>query len=336
MIGGVVPAGGTKGNIGPSRRLDGGTGNGRTRTMKATDGKMTILALAEGLLLAGTATAEGPSTAASAETTLDTRGHAEHVLLREDFNGPGNVPDPAVWIVNLPESDWRVQGRSFFPSPLHHPQGPFPHLENGCCVIEHHLFNPYHLGTPKTTFLGGEIRTVRKFAPGAAYRFEARVRSNVCPDGLVSSFFTYGHDGTDSDEIDFEFLSSQRNNAPPESAGDPLLTNTWNDSREKPVSVIPKGLDLTTWNTFRIHWRPGKRVEWTWVNPDGDEILLRTETPPHIPDEPMALHFNFWAADATWPDACSAAFQPVQEAGRNAIHRYEIDHVEVRELADQP
>ena len=103
------------------------------------------------------------------------------------------------------------RGGRFFPSPTYHPEAPFPHIEDGRCVIEHHLYNDYHRDSPKTTFLGGEIRSAVEFDPSRAYRFEARVKGNVFPGGLVTSFFTYGYDGAVSDEIDFEFLSNHVN-----------------------------------------------------------------------------------------------------------------------------
>jgi hypothetical protein len=61
-------------------------------------------------------------------------------IFREDFNGPnGNPPDPNVWVIGHPEdcSGWRVQGRTFFPDPNHHPAAPFPRLDANACVITH-------------------------------------------------------------------------------------------------------------------------------------------------------------------------------------------------------
>ena len=87
------------------------------------------------------------------------------IAFRDDFNGPERVIDPNIWIVNRPNEWWSLLGRTFFPSPIYHPNEVFPYLDgNGVCVIEHHTYNPRHLGTPKTTFLGGEIHTKRFFA----------------------------------------------------------------------------------------------------------------------------------------------------------------------------
>jgi len=115
---------------------------------------------------------------------------------------------------------------------------------------------------------------------------------------------------------------------------DAVLTNPWNESRQKPEQVTPDGLDLTEWNTFRIYWYPDKaRIEWTWViDPATNaEILLRAETDPYyVPDEPMSLYFNFWAPTSDWEKAFDPLFDPVDDSKLNEISAYEIDYVEVR------
>jgi len=258
------------------------------------------------------------------------------LVFRDDFNVPvAGMPDPNIWVVNCPDSWWWVQGRSFFPSPFYHPSGPFPQVDNGICVIEHHHYNPWHLGTPKTTFLGGEIHTIRRFAPTIPYRFEARVRCNPYPNGLVTSFFPYGYDGSKSDEIDFEFVSNKTNDDVNFPAGDPVLTNPWNESMQSPLYLEIPDLNLSEWNTFRIYWSPSDPcVQWTWMDPNNGETHLRTETNPfYIPDEPMALYFNFWAPTEAWLDAYDENLQPVNEPGMNVVYSYEIDYVEVRTQA---
>ena len=264
------------------------------------------------------------------------------VVFRDDFDASvGGMPNPDDWVVNHPGAWWWVQGRTHFPNP--DPwlaDGKFPRVENGVCSIKHHLYNPYDLGTPRTTFLGGEIHTVQEFEPNRAYRFEARVKllsSPPYPDGLVTSFFLYGYDGSKSDEIDFEFLSKKMNNNAQYPNGDPVLTNPWNESVENPEYVVPEGLDLTQWNTFRIYWDPNlSRIDWTWVDPIQGEVLLRTETGGSVPDETMALYFNFWAPSATWGDAYDADLQPLDNENGNEIYEYQIDYVEVRTTATVP
>jgi hypothetical protein len=187
---------------------------------------------------------------------------------------------------------------------------------------------------PKTTFLGGEIRTVMQFAPDRAYRFEATVRCFTYPRGLDSSFFLYGWDGAHSDEIDIELISNRTNDNVTYPDGDPVLTNPWNESRQKPVYVVPAGLDLSQWNTFRIYWYPAwHRVDWTWLDPVHGETLLRRETSTSaVPDETMALYFNFWAPADSWPDAYDAGLQPAQTADQDQVVTYHIQRVDVRSL----
>jgi len=262
------------------------------------------------------------------ETNWDT------VIFEDDFSagGPDGQPDPQKWIVNVPEEWWWVQGRSFYPSPVYHPGATFPQVVNGSCLLEHHSYNPYDLAQEHWTFLGGQIRTIEQFPATRAYRFEALVRCDDYPSGLVTSFFTYGHDGAKSDEIDFEFVS-KRNNEDPDPTGDWVLTNTSNESVQNPAWVWVSGLDLTQWNLFRIYWHPGQRVDWTWI-PDPDdpssEVVLRTETDAlYIPDEGMGVYSNVWAADSGWPDAYSTDLEPVSEPHMNEVLTFSLDDVRV-------
>ncbi len=121
-----------------------------------------------------------------------------------------------------------------------------------------------------------------------------------------------------------------------------MLTNTWNESVENPGCVAPgpDGLDLADWNTFRIYWYPAlHRVEWTWVVDTANdvEVGLRTELDAfYLPDEPMALYFNFWAPPGPWLAPCdpyASTLQPVSDPAQDEICGYEIDYVEVRVLS---
>jgi len=278
------------------------------------------------------------------------------VFFSDDFNTvpPCNPPDPSQWVLNhpipldQPGAYWWVEGKTFFPNPLvdYDRDAPFPHVvevENGrdnrACEIDHYDYNPYDINPDdpddpthvKTTFLGGEFHTKKKFAPDRAYCFEARVRwpqpASDAPDAIfLTSFFSYGHDeiNHDADEIDFEYLSDEIFGATPS-----VLTNTWDDSpdngkKDDPELVPVDGLDITEWQVFRIYWYPDTCIEWFWVvNPDAQdesEVLLRTETDvTDIPDEPMSLWFNFWAAAGT-PD----------QVNQETYDAFFVDYVEVR------
>ena len=281
--------------------------------------------LASGCVLAGAL--ESPAGSVSWDT----------VVFEDGFcSAEATILDKDKWIINHPGHDWWKQARTHIPNPGENNEwwlgnGEFPRVEDGACIIEHHLYNRYDLGNPNTYFLGGEIHTRQAFDPNQAYRFEAKVRWNTespyspYPGGLVTSFFLYGYDGANSDEIDFEFLSNH-----PEQ----IDTNSWNESNQNPQQVMPDGFDPTEWNTFRIYWYPDEpRVDWTWVtNPDLDEeILLRSKTDPaFIPDESMSLYFNFWAASELWEKAYNDDLQPVNDPNLDEVFAYEIDYVEVR------
>jgi hypothetical protein len=138
--------------------------------------------------------------------------------------------------------------------------------------------------------------------------------------------------------VDFEFLSNKTNDDVNYPNGDPVQTNPWNEStwaepRQKPIYVEPNHLNLTDWNTFRIYWYPdqNRRVEWSWVDSNNVERLLRTETDAYyVADEPMSIYFNFWASDPGWREAYDANLQPVSDPNANQIYKYEIDYVEAR------
>lgn len=267
--------------------------------------------------------------------TRQVRGGAWDITLFEDdfsVSGPDGRPDSQKWVVNVPEEWWWVQGRSFYPSPVYHPAATFPQVVDETCLFEHHSYNSYDLAQENQTFLGGQIRTVEQFPATQAYRFDALVRCDSYPSGLVTSFFTYGYDGFNSDEIDFEFVS-KKNYEDPDPTGDWVLTNTWNESKQSSEWIWVPDLDLTQWNHFRIYWRPGQKVEWAWLSdPDNEEseVFLRTEIDSlYIPDEPMGVYSNVWAADSGWPEAYNADFKPVSVQHLNEVLTFGLDDVRV-------
>lgn len=231
-------------------------------------------------------------------------------------------------------------------------------LSTDACHIRHYKYNNLHLGSPKTTFQGGEIHSTGIngiLTPDRDYRIEARIRSDLYPAGLITSFFLYGYDETNanSDEVDFEFASRQTNDdvqwppsagpPPPPPDDDPLLTNTWNESAydapvQDPRWYSAAGLSLTDddWDTFVIYWYPAAhRVDWRWIHPTNGEVSLRTDTDViFVPDEAMSVYFNFWAPPEgdIWGQpplpVGSSSLQPDQ-ADAGVSWDYEIDHVRV-------
>jgi hypothetical protein len=177
---------------------------------------------------------------------------------------------------------------------------------------------------------GSGMTTYVNFGLGGGVEFEARVRGTNVPRGAVFAFFPYGDkdpgSGRLNDEIDFEIVTNWPTNQ--------LLTNVWNDgntgaSRDTPPAAA--NYNWTQWTTYRARWY-ADRVEW-YIN----DVWVRTEyvrSPNRVPDDPMALHLNFWAPDASWPDAADlGALVPVSAPAQNTCYFFDVDYVRVRSLA---
>jgi beta-glucanase (GH16 family) len=154
------------------------------------------------------------------------------------------------------------------------------------------------------------------------------------PGGLVTSFFTYGgHDGTLSDEIDFEYLTNAFANR---TSGDKYSLTSWNDwdsanpdpnntARRSTATIVISGLDVTTYNTLLMRWLPD-RTEWL-VNGQ----LVRSSTQA-LPDDPMSVSLNLWAPESSWVSAYSAGLQPTSTGGSSYF--YDLDSVVVRSIPE--
>jgi beta-glucanase (GH16 family) len=231
------------------------------------------------------------------------------VVFRDDFNV--NQLDTAAWGVGT----WKL-GRTQL--------GNVPVVAGGVAQLR---FDTWR-------FTGAEIYTRQNFALQNGVEFEARLRSNQLPAGLVTSLFTYNTNanGT-SDELDIEFLSKQVNLS---SGGAPMLQTTWNDwSEASPTygdgvhhasqSPFIAGLDVNQWHVYTIRWLPG-RTEWLV-----DGVLVGSSTLAQ-PDLAAPLRINFWAPASSWTDAYDARLKPVGNKKQNRSYYYDVDWVEVRRL----
>ena len=182
-------------------------------------------------------------------------------------------------------------------------------------------------------FMGSEIYTRNVFALGNGVEFEARVRMNTLPSGLVTAMFNYTALNGLSDEIDIECLSKQVNLSV---GGAPLLFSTWNDWNEafptygdgihqSSQSVFVNGLDVNQFHTYLIRWLPG-RTEW-WL----DGILIASSTLAQ-PDLPTPFRINFWAPASTWADAYDGNLKPARNQRWNRSYYVDVDWVEIRAL----
>ena len=230
------------------------------------------------------------------------------VVFRDDFNS-GQL-DATRWGVGT----WKL-GRTQL--------GNVPVVSGGIAQLR---FDTYR-------FTGSEIYTKANFARGNGVEFEARVRMNHLPSGLVTSSFTYNTLNTLSDELDIEFLSKQINLS---SGGAPMLLTTWNNWDEAhptygdcihhcSQSVFVNGLDVNAFHTYTIRWLPD-HTEW-WV--DG---VLKASSNQAQPDLATPFRINFWAPASSWTDAYDANLKPAPNKRQNKAYYYDVDWVEIRQL----
>ena len=252
----------------------------------------------------------------------------------DDFDGDGL--DLTKW--GYQNRDWPI-GLTWFKGA--------PTVSGGIATFEHHTYNPHNPGISR---LSQEIYTQTTFSRSPGFGIEVRVRLRPSiSSGLVSSVFGYTDKAMPygspvwSDEVDFEFLSNQVNN-PPESIGHRVFVASWNDFGapgsgyydsvhhwgENPV--VPT-LDLTEFNTFKILWSIDS-VQWYW-DPDqirGQDLypdVLISETSSVIPDEPLTLRMNFWAATSDWPLAWDSGMQPASSPADDIVCFYDVDYIRI-------
>lgn len=230
------------------------------------------------------------------------------VVFRDDFNG-GQL-DNTRWAVGT----WKL-GRTQL--------GNVPAVSGGMAQLR---FETYR-------FTGSEIYTKATYARGNGVEFEARVRMNHLPSGLVTSLFTYNTANTLSDELDIEFLSKQTSIAV---GGAPMLLTTWNNWDEahpsyndgihhSSQSVFVNNLDVNTFHTYTIRWLPD-HTEW-WV--DGVQVATSNKAQP---DLAAPFRINFWAPASGWTDAYDGNLKPTQNKRQNKVSYYDVDWVEIRQL----
>ncbi|HEX8834105.1 MAG TPA: PA14 domain-containing protein [Abditibacteriaceae bacterium] len=195
---------------------------------------------------------------------------------------------------------------------------------------------------PGAQFRGTEFRSHKQYQLQGGKEFIARVRVNNSGGGIVPAFYTHGARGVwntpdrISDEIDFEFLGNN-------GIDKPLLT-VWNDWNQRFNPTHQWGLRMANWqppltgmnwghwNIYRIRWL-NDRVEW-YVN----DVMVQTTKgalAPEaalLPDDPMNVHFNIWAADEAWREAYDGRLQPTSDGRANQSSSLDVDWVEVRDL----
>lgn len=256
------------------------------------------------------------------------------VLLRDDFDGTGNV-DSTVW--RLPfGSEGSFVGRTQYrgDAAVDLPQQGIAAVgATDNAVAELHL-DSYSVIDPGNAFLGHDLLTKGNFALGGGLSFEGRMRLDPASDalaGTVGGLFLFDVQGDTPpgsgtffrDEIDFELIGNQASGAMP---SQDIATNYWNDGTFDNGGDLEfhdvAGLDLTQFQDYRVDWTP-QSIKW-YVN----DNLVRTQT-TDVPDDPQKLHLNLWAPDTSFSDAFNAALQPTAVEANNQRTTLQVDHVEV-------
>jgi beta-glucanase (GH16 family) len=243
-----------------------------------------------------------------AVATVQEARAAGTVILRDDFNG--STLNTTVWGVGT----WKL-GRTQL--------GNNPVITGGMARLP---FSNYRL-------TGCEIYSKQNFALGTGVEFEARVRLNSLPKGLVTSLFTYNTQSSLSDELDIEILTKQ---VAASTGGAPVLFTTWNNWNEASPTygdgvhhasqtLFLAGLDVNQFHTWVIRWLPG-RTEWLL-----DGVLVASSTQAQ-PDLATPIRLNFWAPASSWTDAYDSSLKTVNNKKQAKTWYYDVDWVEVRRL----
>lgn len=202
---------------------------------------------------------------------------------------------------------------------------------------------------------GTEFGTKAQFPQSQGLKFEARMRmTSAAQLGLVGSFFLFSEKGNYGstppltiDEVDHELLSNAFVANPAYS-----WTNIYNDfiiaqpdgkggivadpydgnptkTLGAPENLVP-GFVPGGWNTYRIEWKPGS-TQW-FIN----DTLIRTDTSGRVPDAPLGVRFNLWAAQSQakggWQAAYSNTLQPATSAASSQTFSVDVDWVHVQTL----
>ena len=232
-------------------------------------------------------------------------------LLKDDFNGSLN---PATWdynhwsAVNNPSFYGRTQQRQSLPA-----------VSNGELNLKLDTYNPTNGVLP--AFSGSEISTIQTYSNDTgAVVFEIKAYFKNMAPGMVGGIFPFSTNlnGTHN-EIDFEAASNLPNK---------IQTNTYANEPlgvGHPQSNAISGA-LTDYHTYRIEWFKDA-IRWLV---DGQLVRLDTS---NVPQKAMALHLNIWVPAAEWPEAYSAALNPVTNAANNTSYYFNVDSVNITRLS---
>lgn len=234
-----------------------------------------------------------------------------------------------------------------------------PSVTGGIATFSHHTYNP---DEPGESTRCQEIRSMAVFPMKNELVVQSRVRLRPpVSSGLVGAFFLYtqktiqtpdGGTATYSDEIDVELLTNPINRAfdngpycnPDDPGCEPYFFNrhpvvlaiyddfqgqwdlpphNWNFNGEV------RDLNLTEWNTFRVHWRPHS-VDWYWDrSAEGQADRLLATSVRVVPNEAMSVYFSFWASLPIWRAAWDPNLRPTAHPLSDVVSHFDVDWVSV-------
>jgi len=248
--------------------------------------------------------------------------HAQNPTIFDDeFNG-----------TSLDLSQWSVYKPGYFVERTEFGLAPAIRTDSDGTSYLRIPLNTYDSDTANsgTDLQGCEVQSLHNFNVGAGLEYEARIRSNNLPPGLVLGFFPYGGEGVwtstyKQTEIDYELLTTQGGNA--------FWTNIWDDwnpDRGGPNSAqltSDSGLNWNngTWNDYKVDWYPDHT---NWIV---NGTIVRTETTVQ-PGDPMGLTLNLWGASSGWGTAYSSSLVAQKTLAANQSYYFDVDYVRVRPI----
>jgi hypothetical protein len=235
--------------------------------------------------------------------------HAQ-ALFEDEFNG-----------AQINTSQWDVHDNNWFIGRTRFGNTPQLLTENGTSFARL-MLDSYNPQRPGMAFRGTEMWSRQQFVLANGVEYTARMRANNVPSGAVLAFFTYrqrdfGND-FDQEEIDFELLTKQANNA--------VWLNSWKGVGNDDSILATANFNRNNWHVYKIRWLHDK-IEWLI-----DDVLVRTTSSRGI-DDRMSVCFNMWVAESDWPQAYDAPLSPVSNSSQNTAASFDVDYIKVNRPA---
>lgn len=239
----------------------------------------------------------------------------------DDFSVTGNSPNPALWTTEIgpPSFLGRTQLRDWTSG---NASAAFP-VAGGFAQLALNTFNPSGF-----SLYGTHAKTLESFTATPTTGIELAVRmqlTNVQPGQVIGMYFygcSNGSCATRHDELDIEIVTNylQPGVAPR------VQLNRYADeplgAGHGPVVSLPGSFDALASHDWRVRWESNQVT----YSVDGTVLFTATD---FIPRGAMQANIIAWAPGIDWPDAYSAALQPVGSLGNDQRFVALVDSVSV-------